>query len=124
MNTNENFSQKRRIPPPPPPRPMNLQRPVPRVENTQESKPAMTQQVQTSVSPTVATQNTTNAPQQVQAVKAEVVQPKPVAVKPVKVKAKKEREPLSDQSKTILFGLLGAFCLIAGIILIALMFII
>ena len=37
---------------------------------------------------------------------------KPVAVK----------EPLSDQSKGILFGLLGAFCLICGIALVVAQF--
>ncbi len=44
-------------------------------------------------------------------------------VKEGKVKQKKAREPLNDQSKGILYGLLGGFCLLGGIALIITMII-
>lgn len=39
-------------------------------------------------------------------------------------KTKRKREPLSDQSKTILFGLLGAFSLLGGLALLIVMLVI
>ncbi|MBE7073679.1 MAG: hypothetical protein E7379_01105 [Clostridiales bacterium] len=157
MSENQNFGQKRIIPPPPPPRPTVNQRPIPKTPTRVIPQPpvrpqvkqpeqvkvqevqAKVESVQPSVKPVSPVFNRENVNENV-GIKSTietkiepakmheslnqsrpVIPPKPVKQKIVK--GKQEREPLSNQSKGILFGLLGGFFLFGSAILLALVFI-
>ncbi|MBQ8909036.1 MAG: hypothetical protein IJY90_01960 [Clostridia bacterium] len=139
---NDNINNKRIIPPPPPRpvRPANLQRPVnippPPKEIAQKVAEAKTEkkvapqaalvkpEIKTTQTALPVKEENKTVPHKaesmpVREVKVQHVKHVEKKVKPPKIK--KDKEPLNDQSKTILFGLLGGFFLLAGVIFLALM---
>lgn len=94
------------------------------VQNSQDTQPVSNQNIQnTQVTgngqpvrpmPTAMAELTTQSSQNIQNVMADKTM--------ANQKTRKQREPLNDQSKGILFGMLGGFFLLGGVALLVLMF--